>query len=246
MKKTIVIPLAIVFVGLAAIVFFYLIQPRRMTPETMRQAIVAEERLNQVPIGQEATEEEVSNVPDVFYVKFECSNGDFVAEFHKEWAPRGVARVHALVTGGVLNEARFFRVLPGFVVQWGIPGNPRDANFWREQAIKDDPVIEPNRRGVISFAARGPDTRTTQMFVNLADNPRLDDMGFAGVGKVIQGMEVVDAITSKYGEQPDQVKIFQQGNAYLQAEFPDLDYIKRTILLETPPPAEAPEAASAE
>ncbi len=170
-------------------------------------------------------------IPDVFYVKFECSNGDFVAEFRKDWAPLGAQRVYDLVRDGVWNSAKFFRVVPGFVVQWGIPADPAVGSKWTSQRMKDDPVKQSNTRGTISFAAAGPNTRTLQVFINFGDNKPLDtyEPGFAPVGKVVMGMDVVDKFNSKYKDQPTrkQGEIQRQGNAFLDASFPGLDYIKK-------------------
>ena len=179
-------------------------------------------------------------VPDVFKVKFECTNGTFVAEFHKDWAPLGVARVHELVSSGFYADAAFFRVVGGFVVQFGIAGNPQINAEWRQKKIKDDPVKQSNVRGTISFAAGGKNTRTTQLFINLVDNSALlDGTGFAPVGKVIEGMEeVVDKLYKGYGEGgpngrgPDQMRINTQGNDYLKRSFPKLDYVKTATIIE--------------
>lgn len=173
-----------------------------------------------------------AEAPDVFKVKFECSNGDFVVEIHKEWAPLGVERFYQICKEGVYNDARFFRVIPGFMVQWGIPGDPNLAAQWREAVIKDDPVIQTNSPGMISFATGGPNTRTTQVFINYGDNARLDGMGFAPFGKVVEGMDVVKAINAKHREDPNQGLIQRKGNEYLKASFPDLDYIKTVRLVK--------------
>jgi peptidyl-prolyl cis-trans isomerase A (cyclophilin A) len=166
--------------------------------------------------------------PDLFKVRFDTSKGPFVVEVHRDWAPNGADRFYELVTSGFYDEGRFFRVVPGFMVQWGISRDPKIAAEWRDKNIQDDPVTQSNVRGYISFATRGPNTRTTQLFINFADNARLDGMGFAPFGKVIEGIEVVDQIYSGYGESPQQGMIESQGNAYLKAQFPQLDYIKTT------------------
>jgi len=149
-------------------------------------------------------------------------------EVHRDWAPNGADRFYELVTSGFYDEGRFFRVVPEFMVQWGISRDPKIAAEWRDKNIQDDPVTQSNVRGFISFATRGPNTRTTQLFINFGDNARLDSMGFAPFGKVIEGMEIVDQIYSGYGETPQQGMIETQGNAYLKAQFPQLDYIKTT------------------
>jgi len=170
----------------------------------------------------------VHKAPDVFKTRFDTTKGAFVVEVRREWAPNGADRFHELVTTGFYNEARFFRVVPGFVVQWGINRDPKVAEAWRDKSIADDPATQSNVRGFITFATRGPNSRTTQLFINLADNARLDAMGFSPFGKVIEGMDIVDQLYSAYGETPQQQLIETQGNDYLKSQFPQLDYIKTT------------------
>lgn len=170
-------------------------------------------------------------VPEIFTVKFETSKGDVHVKVNRSWAPKGADRFHAAVKAGFYDECRFFRVVPGFVVQFGINGDPKVQKKWRESPIKDDKVEESNVRGTITFATAGPDTRTTQLFINLKDNARLDDLGFAPFGKVVKGMDVVDKIYSGYRERPDQGSIQSKGNTYLKESFPNLDYIKKATIL---------------
>jgi peptidyl-prolyl cis-trans isomerase A (cyclophilin A) len=149
----------------------------------------------------------------------------------RKWSPSGADRFHDAVKKGFYNDCRFFRVLPGFMVQWGINGNPEIQKNWKDAMIQDDPVAVSNQRGFITYAKSGlPNSRTTQLFINYGDNSRLDQDGFAPFGRVISGMEVVDAINPQYREQPDQGAIQAQGNAYLQSRFPNLDYIKSMTL----------------
>lgn len=185
-----------------------------------------------------ASEPAAVPVPDVYQAKFETSKGDFVVEVTKAWAPEGAERFHLLVQRKFYDGARFFRVLPRFVVQWGINGNPAVEGRWRDARIPDDPVKESNKRGYVSFATSGPNTRTTQVFVNMADNERLDARGFAPFGRVVSGMEVFDRLYSSYGDGPprgqgpDQNKMESEGDAYIERSFPRLDSIRRASILK--------------
>lgn len=167
-----------------------------------------------------------NTAPSQFRTKFDTSKGVFVIEVHREWAPFGADRFYQLVRSGFYDEARFFRVVPNFVVQWGINKDPQVTVQWRGKEIADDPVKEGNLVGYVSFATSGPNMRTTQLFVNLANNMNLNSMGFAAFGRVVQGLDVVGRLYSGYGEQPRQDLIESQGTAYLQQNFPNLDYIK--------------------
>ncbi len=166
------------------------------------------------------------SMPTEYKVKFDTSKGPFMVEVHREWAPLGSDRFYELVTTGFYDDARFFRVVPKFVVQFGISRDPKASAHWREMNIPDDAVHEKNLRGYLTYAMGGRDSRTTQVFINLADNVNLDAQGFAPFGRVIEGMNVVDSIYSGYGEAPDQNLIQSQGNEYLKSQFPQLDYIK--------------------
>ena len=175
--------------------------------------------------------------PATYKVKFDTSVGAFVIEVQRAWAPLGADRFYNLVKAGFYNDCRFFRVIPGFMVQFGIHGDPAVMNTWRGARIGIDPVKQSNRRGYITYAMGGPpDTRTTQVFVNFSDNTNLDGMGFAPFGKVFSGMDVVDKIYSGYGEGaprgqgPDQGKIQMEGNVYLLKSFPKMDYIKTATI----------------
>ncbi len=175
--------------------------------------------------------------PATFRARFETSAGDFVIEVQRDWAPQGADRFYNLVKGGVFDGARFFRVLPGFMAQFGIPGDPQLAAQWRDRRIADDPVRQSNTRGMVSFATAGPNTRTTQVFINFGNNSMLDGQGFAPFGRVVEGMAVVDKLYSGYGEGapggrgPDQGRAQREGNAYLAQDFPKLDYIKRATIV---------------
>lgn len=171
--------------------------------------------------------------PDSFTVRFNTSAGDFRVRVRRDWAPEGADRFYNLVQAGFYDDARFFRVLEGFVAQFGIHGDPRVSAAWRQATIPDDPVVETNRRGTLSYAMAGPGTRTTQVFINLADNSRLDGMGFAPFGEVVEGMDVVERLHAGYGEGapqgsgPEQGRIQTLGNRYLEDEFPELDHVVR-------------------
>jgi peptidyl-prolyl cis-trans isomerase A (cyclophilin A) len=169
--------------------------------------------------------------PATYRARFETSAGTFVVEVTRAWAPGGADRLHNLVRHGFYDGGRFFRVVPGFVVQFGLSRDPAVSARWRPATIPDDPVTQRNTRGSLTFATAGPNTRTTQLFINYGDNSRLDAMGFAPVGVVVDGMDVVDRIFAGYGEQPDQQLIETQGNGYLRAAFPRLDSIARVTIV---------------
>jgi peptidyl-prolyl cis-trans isomerase A (cyclophilin A) len=174
--------------------------------------------------------------PAVFKAKFDTSKGSFVIEVHRDWAPNGADRFYNLVKNGFFNNDRFFRVIGGFMVQFGINGDPKISQVWREAQIADDPVKQSNTRGFVTFATGGPNTRTTQVFINFDDNSALDGQGFSPFGKVVSGMDVVDALFSGYGEGaprgigPEQGRIQDEGNPYLNQDFPKLDYIKKATI----------------
>jgi peptidyl-prolyl cis-trans isomerase A (cyclophilin A) len=169
---------------------------------------------------------------ETFRVKFETSAGNFVVEVHPEWAPRGAARFKELVEAKYYDECRFFRVIEGFMAQFGMNGDPEVNARWDKQEIKDDPVKQSNTRGRVTFATSGANSRTTQLFINYRDNGRLDGQGFSPFAEVVEGMEVVDKLYNEYGEGapqgngPSQGRIARSGNKYLMESFPKLDYIK--------------------
>jgi peptidyl-prolyl cis-trans isomerase A (cyclophilin A) len=180
-----------------------------------------------------AESKQPARAPDNFEVRFETSKGPFTIKVDRASAPRGADRFYELLQDKFFDEARFFRVVKGFVVQFGIHKDPDVHARWNKLQLVDDPVKQSNKRGYVSYATSGPNTRTTQVFINLADNSRLDARGFAPFGRVTEGMDVVDKLYAGYGDGPprgyygpDQTKIEAEGNAYLERSFPRLDYIK--------------------
>ncbi len=181
--------------------------------------------------------------PDVFTVKFVTTAGDFLVEVHRQWAPIGADRFFNLVKMGYYDDTAFFRVVRKprpFMAQVGFNGDPKVNAAWRSAPIKDDPVKQPNKRGYVTFAKTNrPNSRTTQFFINYTNNSYLDGHGFAPFGKVVEGMDVVDSLYSGYGEGapqgngPNQARIASEGNAYLKAEFPKLDYILTATVVES-------------
>ena len=182
-------------------------------------------------LGQEGTK--AKKAPDTFKAKFETTAGDFVIEVTREWSPNGADRFYQLVSSGLYDECKFFRVVPKFMVQFGINGDPKVAAKWKEANIKDDPVVKSNKRGFVTFAKSGlPNSRTSQIFISYGDNSFLDSQGFSPFGKVVEGMDVVDKINSQYGEKPDQMQIQSRGNDYLNDKFPKLDGVKKATIVE--------------
>ena len=171
--------------------------------------------------------------PATFKADFQLGNGGrFVIEVTREWDPSGADRFYNLVTNGFYDGTRFYRVIPGFMAQVGLNGNPRVTSAWRNAQFKDEPVKQGNRRGYVSFAKpAAKNSRTTQIFINLADNAALDRQGFSAFGRVISGMEVVDKLYGGYGERPSQANITSEGNAYLVKDFPRLDYIQKATII---------------
>lgn len=170
--------------------------------------------------------------PATFRVNVDTTRGPIIIAVNRADAPRGADRFYNLVKAKFYDGARFFRVVPGFVVQFGMAGDPKLNAAW-DVPIEDDPVTQTNARGTVTFAAESePNTRTTQLFINLADNAKLDSRRFAVFGKVVSGMDTVDHIYAEDREKPSQDMITKEGNAYLQREFPNLDYIKTARLAE--------------
>ena len=178
-----------------------------------------------------------ATAPETFKVRFDTTKGKFTVEVTRSLSPNGADRFYNLVRSGFFTDIAFFRVIPGFMCQFGIHGDPAVSAKWRDANITDDPVKGSNTRGTITFATAGPNTRTTQLFINFGDNVGLDGQGFSPFGKVTEGMDVVDKINSEYGEGapqgngPDQGRVQMEGNAYLKKDFPNLDYIKSATIV---------------
>ncbi len=178
-----------------------------------------------------------AKAPETFKAQFDTTKGKFTVEVTRSLAPNGADRFYNLAKSGYFTDIGFFRVVPGFMVQFGIHGDPAVSAKWREANIPDDPVKGSNTRGTITFATAGPNTRTTQLFINFGNNTPLDRQGFAPFGKVTEGMDVVDKINAEYGESPNQGRIQMEGNAYLKSGFPNLDYIKSAVIVSEELPA---------
>jgi peptidyl-prolyl cis-trans isomerase A (cyclophilin A) len=205
------IPLALLFVAVA-------------TPALSQSASLA----NPATLREQA--------PAQYKAKFDTTTGVFVLDVHRNWAPNGADRFYNLVKSGFYDNVRFFRVISGFMVQFGIHGDPKISAPWREAQLKDDPVKQSNKRGYITYAMAGPNTRTSQVFINFGDNASLDGQGFSPFGRVVTGMEVVDKLNAEYGEGaprgrgPDQSRMQMEGNAYLTKDFGRLDYVTKATI----------------
>jgi cyclophilin family peptidyl-prolyl cis-trans isomerase len=240
-KNTLVyIVLAILVVAVGIILFM---RSKKAPPPVTAPGTVTTRQAISPSLQQPASLGE--KAPDDFWTKFDTTKGAVVVQVTRSWAPHGADRFYNLVKNGFYNGASFFRVLPGFIVQFGISPNPDISQVWQSADIPDDPVQQSNVTGTITFATAGPDTRTTQVFINLADNKNLDSQGFAPFGKVTGGMDVARSLYSGYGEGapmgsgPDQHLIQTEGAAYLAQNFPKLDHIKSAVILQSAPDAAA-------
>jgi peptidyl-prolyl cis-trans isomerase A (cyclophilin A) len=174
-----------------------------------------------------------AEAPARFRARFDTTEGTFIIEVHRDWSPHGADRFYNLVKNGYYDGVKFFRVVPGFVVQWGIHGDPSIATTWLRATIPDDPVKESNKRGYVTFAKSGaPNSRSVQLFINLVDNSRLDAMGFAPFGMVLEGMDVVDKLYGGYAEGLTKLqgRIAEEGNSFLEKNYPELDAIKKASI----------------
>ncbi len=188
-----------------------------------------------------------ARAPAVFKAKFTTTKGEFIVEVHRDWAPNGADRFYNLVRSGFYREASFFRVLPKFVVQFGIAADPTVQALWTSATIEDDPMVQTNKRGFVTYAKSGaPNSRSTQIFINLADNPTIDKQGMVPFGTVTDGMDVIDSLYSGYGETqmgsmgghgPLQERLLHEGKCYVDQEFPLLDHITSTLVTDDPLPA---------
>ena len=179
-----------------------------------------------------------ATAPETYRVHFTTTEGEFTVEVYRDWAPLGADRFYNLVRAGYYDGARFFRVVPGFVAQFGVHGDPAVEEAWRGRTIPDDPPRQSNRRGTLAFAMRGSDSRSTQVFINYRDNEALDGAGFAPFGRVVDGMMIVDRLNGAYGEPPpegrgpDERRLVTEGEQYLRQSFPDLDRIERARIVD--------------
>jgi peptidyl-prolyl cis-trans isomerase A (cyclophilin A) len=190
-----------------------------------------------------------ATAPAVYKVKVVSTKGEFTIEVHRDWAPLGADRFYNLVKNGYYDDASFFRVIPNFMAQIGINAKPAVTKVWDTAAIKDDPVLKSNTKGYVTFATSGPNSRTTQIFINFKDNSFLDKMGFSPFGNVVDGMDVVDKLYSGYGDGPpegrgpSQAKASAEGKPYIDKNFPELDSIKTARIVGEAAPAAAPAPA---
>jgi cyclophilin family peptidyl-prolyl cis-trans isomerase len=269
MKKNHIVTAGAIAIFVGLLLFINRLEPTRVSEQRKKEAAQAQAQVDaqggskglesiiqksaegvsqklEATMSARAVEAVAETTAEVFQVEFVCSNGTFIVEVHPEWSPLGSAQFRAAIEDGVYTEARFFRVVPGFIVQCGIPADPEKSAAWEQRNIKDEPVRAKNLRGTVTFAKSGmPDSRTTQIFVNIGNNERLDAMGFAPFGKVVKGLEVIDEINAEYGESPEQEEMESRGNAYLKENYPRLDYIKEVKILG-PVPAAAPVESTAQ
>jgi peptidyl-prolyl cis-trans isomerase A (cyclophilin A) len=229
MKKVLALFFAI---GVASSSLWAQAAPQKAAAPEKSAPVVQRSLLKPASLNQKA--------PDEYKAKFTTTKGDFVIEVTRAWAPLGADRFYNLVKNGYYIDASFFRVISGFIAQFGISANPDVNKAWQPATIKDDPVTQSNKRGYVTFATGGPDTRTTQIFINFGDNSRLDSMGFSPFGLIVEGTDVVDKLYAEYGEGapggggPEQGRLQAEGKAYLDKSFPKLDSIKSAVIVGAP------------
>jgi peptidyl-prolyl cis-trans isomerase A (cyclophilin A) len=189
------------------------------------------------PKKEAVVEPKKETVPEVFNLNLDTSKGEVVVEIHRDWAPKGVDHLYSLVKLGFYDDSRFYRYVQNFIVQFGINGDPKMNNRWKDVSLPDDPFKETNAKGTLTYATAGPRTRSTQLFFNLRNNKDLDKQGFTPLGKVTKGMAVVESFYKGYGDMPQQGgqgpdpdRIEAQGTEYLLARFPKLDFIKKATI----------------
>jgi peptidyl-prolyl cis-trans isomerase A (cyclophilin A) len=188
--------------------------------------------------GRERAPEVVAGpAPDSFRVALSTSKGDVVVAIYKAWSPHGADRFYQLVSEGFFDDQRFFRVIPQYIAQFGASADPKKNDRWDDAKIPDDPRTQSNTRGTLSFAAEAPNTRSHQLFFNLKDNPKLDPQNFVPIGRVVEGMSVLDALYDDYGDTPKYRLVATLGNEYLHRMFPRMDYIKTARIVRTPTPS---------
>ncbi|HEX7980030.1 MAG TPA: peptidylprolyl isomerase [Gemmatimonadaceae bacterium] len=187
----------------------------------------------------------VGPAPDSFHVALATSKGNVVVAVYKSWSPHGADRFYRLVSEGFFDDQRFFRVIPQYIAQFGASADPKKNDRWDDDKIPDDPRTQTNARGTLSFAAEAPNTRSHQLFFNLKDNPKLDPQGFVPIGKVVEGMSVLDSLYDEYGDTPKYRLVATLGNEYLHRMFPRMDYIKSARVVEAPAATPAPAGSSA-
>lgn len=219
---------------LSALLALSLFAVPAMAQTKAKPAAKAQTASSAIP-GLDDPTKHTAKAPETFKVQFETSKGNFTLAITRKWSPLGADRFYNLVRAGFFTDVIFFRVVPDFVVQFGIHGNPKYASKWLDANIDDDAVVASNKRGYITYAkSSAPNSRSTQLFINLKDNARLDQMGFSPFGQVVAGMDVVDKLYGGYGEQVTQLQgeIAQQGNKFLEKNFPELDRIKKATIVK--------------
>ena len=236
-KRTLILVVMVVLVLVVGLVLYK--RSRQPQPATAPQEAMKTQPAASPSLLQPAALN--AQAPDVYWAKFDTTKGSFVIKVTRDWAPIGADRFYNLVKNGFFNNASFFRVIPGFIVQFGISADPNVSAVWHDADIPDDPVKQSNAAGTVTFATAGPSTRTTQVFINLANNQSLDAQGFAPFGTVTQGMDVAQNFYSGYGEGapmgngPDQQLLQSQGEPYLAKNFPKLDHIKSATVSQSAP-----------